>query len=469
MPSGGSVNASPPDLRRAIGFWGGTAIIVGTVIGSGIFRTPAEIASVLKDPSLTLGLWAAVGVLCLCGCLTLAELGTLLPRTGGTYVYLRSACGDSAAFVFGWIYLVAATPSGMGTLGVVLGEGMTELLYTDPKEAPKVLKLGIGIGCIIILCAANVVGVRWGATIQKLFTAIKVAALLGLIGAALLFGAGVEVSAADKPAMEISAFEGVAAALVSVLFAYNGWVYIGLVCGEVESPDRRLLRIVVVGMLVITAIYIGANAVYYAVLPVDAIAGEKFVAIRIMELIGGSAWGKVMTVCILASVFGAMNGVILTKTRVPYAMSRDGLSFGFLGACHPRWSTPHVAILVQGSIAIVLIYWLQEFGSISAYFVVVEWSALIFGIAAVFVLRRKMADAPRPVRTPGYPVVPLVFVVGTTVGLILILWSKIALKEDFLDRFAPLIGLGISLLGFPVYWIWKLLRQRKVDLGNPEG
>ena len=233
-------------------------------------------------------------------------------------------------------------------------------------------------------------------------------------------------------------------------------------CGEVDSPDRRLLRIVVIGMLVITAIYVGANAVYYAVLPVDAIAGEKFVAVRIMELLGGTAWGKIMTVCILASVFGAMNGVILTKTRVPYAMSRDGLSFGFLGACHPRWSTPHVSIMVQGAVAIVLIYWLKEFGSISAYFVVVEWSALIFGIAAVFVLRRKMADAPRPVRTPGYPIVPLVFVVGTAVGLILILWSRIQLHDDY----RPLIGLGISLMGFPVYWIWKAMRQRKVDLGN---
>ena len=220
--------------------------------------------------------------------------------------------------------------------------------------------------------------------------------------------------------------------------------------GEVTDVERRLKGIIVVGMATIIVLYLGANVAYFYMLPVEAMASEQIVARRVMRDILGNPGAAEMGACIMASVFGALNGVVLTKSRVAYALSRDGLSFSALGRCHPRFATPYVSILVQGAVASALVFWLQSFKRLTTYFVVVEWFALVFAIAAVFVLRRKMPDAPRPYRTPLYPWVPLVFVVGTTVGLASIVWSN-ARERDF----APLIGLGIALAGFPVYWIWR--------------
>ena len=435
------------DLKRAIGFWGGVAIVVGSVIGSGIFRTPAEIAKVLHDPPTILALWVLFGVVSLCGALTLAELATLLPKTGGTYVYLRAAYGDSAAFVFGWLYLLVAIPSGMGALSTVFSERLLEFFYPQASDAPVALLRGIAIGTIAFLSLANIVGVRLGSAIQGVLAIVKVGALAAMIAIVVALGRGdwghVTARAAVSPG-------GVAEAAKNVIFAYNAWVYIGLVAGEVTDIERRLKRIIIVGMATIIVLYLGANLAYFYMLPVEAMASEQIVARRVMRDLFGNAGAAVMGACIMASVFGALNGVVLTKSRVAYALSRDGLTFGVLGRCHPRFATPYVSILVQGAVAVALVFWLKDFKRLTTYFVVVEWFALIFAIAAVFVLRRKMPDAPRPFRTPLYPWVPLVFVVGTTLGLASIVWSN-ARERDF----APLAGLGLALSGFPVYWIWR--------------
>jgi APA family basic amino acid/polyamine antiporter len=435
------------DLRRAIGFWGGVAIVVGSVIGSGIFRTPYEIAKVLHDPPVILGLWVLFGIVSLCGALTLAELATLLPKTGGTYVYLRAAYGDSSAFVFGWLYLLVAIPSGMAALSTVFSERLLEF-FTPPATDPSMLLLrGVAIGTIVLLSLANIIGVRFGTAIQGVLTIVKVGALVSMIAVVVALGHGdwghVTARAPASPG-------GVAEAAKNVIFTYNAWVYISLVAGEVTDVERRLKGIIITGMSVIIVLYLAANVAYFYMLPVEAMASEQIVARRVMRDILGNGGAGVMGACIMASVFGALNGVVLTKSRVAYALSRDGLGFPALGRCHPRFATPYVSILVQGAVAIALIFWLKDFKRLTTYFVVVEWTALIFAIAAVFVLRRKIPDAPRPYRTPLYPWVPLFFVVGTTLGLAAIVWSN-ARNRDF----APLIGLGIALSGFPVYWIWK--------------
>ena len=438
----GPVAAPPGDLRRALGFWGGTAIIVGTVIGSGIFRTPAEIAKVLPDPALTLGLWAVVGLISLCGALTMAELVTLLPKTGGTYVYLRAAYGDASAFVFGWLYLLAATPAGMGSLAAAFGDLLAKLF-----GVPAVYLPWVGAGIIVVFTFVNLLGVRLGSAVQTVLMVVKVTALGVIIAAAALLGPG--------KAQGSLAFTGgagapdLAAAVSSVIFTYNGWIYISLVAGELNAPEK-VKRIIFVSIGTIIAVYLGANAAYLYMVPVAEVAKENFVAIRVMQILAGPAAGTVIAVCIMGSILGALNGVLLSKTRVPYALARDGLTFSVLGRCHPRWATPYVSILVQGAVAIGLVLWLRRFSELTAYFVVVEWFALIFGIAAVFVLRRRMPDAPRPYRTPGYPWVPLFFVVGTTAGLAAIIWSRASA-----GNWRPVIGLGIALAGFPVYWIWR--------------
>ncbi|MGH9335059.1 MAG: APC family permease, partial [Vicinamibacteria bacterium] len=223
-----------------------------------------------------------------------------------------------------------------------------------------------------------------------------------------------------------------------------------LVGGEVRDPERQISRIIIIGMLIVIVFYLGTNLMYHLSLPASEIARETVVARRVAADLFGPAGGLAMNAAILASVFGTLCAIVLTNSRVPYAMARDGLGFEFLGRCHSTFATPHVALLVQGAITIALISWLGSFSRLSTYFVLVEWSALVFAIAAVFVLRRKMPDAPRPYRTPGYPLVPLVFVSVVSVFLVGIAWSNAAGGD-----WAPILGLAIALAGLPAFALWR--------------
>jgi APA family basic amino acid/polyamine antiporter len=212
-------------------------------------------------------------------------------------------------------------------------------------------------------------------------------------------------------------------------------------------------RVIVGGMLLIVLLYVGANIGYFYALPVEAMAQETGgVPQRIVSDRLGPIGGTLIAAAILCSVFGALNGNILAKPRVAYAMARDGLTFGFLGRAHPRWSTPHFAILIQAAMAVVLVVLLRDFDAITTYFVVVEWSALLFAVGAVFVLRAQMPEAPRPFRTPGYPWVPLAFLIGTTAGLVAIVWGEV---DRPVPNYAPLWGLALAAAGFPVYRLWR--------------
>jgi amino acid transporter len=447
------------ELRRSLGFWGGTAIIVGTVIGSGIFRVPGSIASHLESGPAVLGLWLAFAAITLCGALTLAELATLLPHSGGTYVYLRAGFGDGAAFVLGWLYLLVTTPAGMGALATFFAELLLEVLGIPLGHHPWLVP-GLAAASIALLSLANVVGVRLGTAIQKAFTVIKLVAVLAVI--VLGFVAGGDASRWTAGAPEGTTLAGLGAAAGLVMFTYNGWIYIGLVAGEIQEPERRLKPIILAGTLTVIGVYLAANLAYLYVLSFPEMKG-KVAAREILTAVAGPRGAALITAGIMASVFGALNGVILTRSRVPFALSRDGLTFSILGRTHPTRATPHVAILVQAAVAVVLVFALRDpdqprrlFDRISTYYVSVEWTALVLAMAAVFVLRRTRPDAPRPFRVPLYPFVPLGFVVGTSVCLAAIVWSSCA-RGDW----SPVFGLGIALAGLPVYWIWSVVKQRR--------
>lgn len=436
------------DLRRLIGSWGGVCIVIGTTIGSGIFRVPQELTGHVGSPSIILALWAGFGLVSLCGALTMAEMACLLPQTGGIYVYLRAAYGDAAAFVFGWLYTLITVPSAIGALAVFFAELLAQLAGYGQEWAPVVAS-----ATIIALMAANIRGVRQGLWIQNTFTAIKVCTLAGLILLAFTLGSGNLDNLRDS-ATEAPTLGALAAVVYLVMWSNSGWQSLSMVAGEMADPERLLTRTLTAGLLTIVSLYVGANLAYFYLMPVEAIRQEPIVAARAMETLFGPAGAIGIRICIMASVFGALNGVMLARSRVAYALARDGLSFAVLGRCHPRWATPHVAILVQGCVAIVLVFWLGHFSALTRYFVVVEYLALAFAVAAVFVLRRTLADAPRPYRTFGYPWVPLAFVVPVGVGVVATLIS--ATSEGAL---APLIGLGITSLGFPVYWLWRRLAR----------
>ena len=446
--------AAPPqsqaqDLRRVIGFSGGIAIIVGITIGSGIFRTPPTIAGLVPNALVIMALWTAFGLISVCGALALAELSTMLPRAGGVYVFLREAYGDAAAFVFGWLYVLVTTPTTVAALSVVFAEFLLNLL--GRAQDARTVQL-IALAAIVVLTGANVIGTRVGAAVSQVTTFVKVTALAAIILGVFLLGHGSLANMTEGGTVPI---RGLARAVASVIWTYDGWIAVSMIAGEVVAPERLMKRIIIVGMLLIVTLYIGANLAYLYMMPIGVMAQQKeAIARTVITAIAGPAAGVVIMLAIMTSVFGALNGNLLAKPRVAFAMARDGLTFSFLGKVHPRWNTPWTALVIQGIVAIIMVLVLKDFDTLTTYFVVVEWAALIFAVAAVIVLRRKMANAPRPFRTPAYPLVPLIFVVGTVVGLAAIVWG--ALQAG---NVSPIYGLGIAVAGFPVHYVWKRLQR----------
>jgi amino acid transporter len=437
------------DLRRVIGFFGGTALIVGITIGSGIFRTPPTIAALVPSPLVIMGLWTAFGLISICGALALAELSSLLPQAGGEYVFLRAAYGDAAAFVFGWLNMLVSTPTAVAALATVFSEFLLNLLG-KPADATRVQI--IAIVAIIALTVANVRGTRLGAAVSEVNTLVKVSALAAIILGAFLLGDGSVSNITEGGVVQGG---GLGRAIAAVIWTYDGWIAVSMIAGEVVAPERLMKRIIIAGMLTIVLLYVGANLAYLYMMPVTIMAQQKeAIARTVMTTIAGPAGGTIIMLAIITSVLGALNGNVLMKPRVSYAMARDGLTFSFLGKTHERWSTPWAALVIQSIVAVIMVLVLKDFDSLTTYFVVVEWAALIFAVGAVFVLRRKMADAPRPFRTPAYPFVPAVFVLGSVVGLSAIVWGQIKV-----GNFSPIYGLFIAAAGFPVYHLWKRLKR----------
>jgi amino acid transporter len=437
------------DLRRVIGFFGGTAVIVGITIGSGIFRTPPTIAGLVPHPLVIIALWSALGVISVCGALTVAELSSLLPRAGGVYVFLREAYGDAAAFVFGWLYVLVTTPAAIAALSTVFAEFLLNLLGAA-SEASTIQM--IAIAAIVLLTLANVRGARVGTAVSGVTTLVKVTALAAIILGAFLLGKGSPSHLTEGGDVQGG---GLARAVASVIWTYDGWIAVSMIAGEVVAPERLMKRIIITGMLVIVTLYVGANLAYLYMMPVDVMAQQReAIARTVMTAIAGPAGGIAIMLAIMTSVFGALNGNLLAKPRVAYAMAHDGLIVSFLGRTHARWSTPWAALLIQGAVAIIMVLVLVDFDTLTTYFVVVEWAALIFAVGAVFVLRRKMPHATRPFRTPGYPWVPLLFVAGTIVGLTAIVGGQVQV-----GNFSPLYGLAIAAAGFPAHHLWKRLKR----------
>ena len=437
------------DLRRVIGLTGGIALIVGITIGSGIFRTPPTIAGLVPNPLVIMGLWTAFGLISICGALAVAELSTLLPKAGGVYVFLREAYGDAAAFVFGWLYVLVTTPAAVASLATVFAEFLLNLLGVSPNTLDVQL---IAIAAIAALTIANLLGARVGTGVSEVTTLVKVVALAAIILGAFLLGDGHLSHITEGGTVQGG---GLARAVAAVIWTYDGWIAVSMIAGEVVAPERLMKRIIIVGMLVIVTVYIGANLAYLYIMPVSTMAQQKeAIARTVITAIAGRGAGVAIMFAIMTSIFGALNGNLLMKPRVAYAMARDGLIFSFLGRTHPRRSTPWAAVVIVGAVSIVMVLILKDFDTLTTYFVVVEWAALIFAVGAVFVLRRKLPLAARAFRTPGYPLVPLLFVVGTVAGLTAIVWGQINV-----GNFSPIYGLGIAAAGFPIYHLWQRMKR----------
>lgn len=448
-------------LVRGLGPLEATTIIVGGVIGSGIFQAPSVIASNVGSPGMSLLVWLVCGLLALCGGLCIAELGAMLPRTGGQYVYIREAYRKRwVTFIYGWSAFWIVWPVSIAAVANVFANYLASVVNVATADAGGtgiVLSEGaralIASACVLVLTAINVVGVRWGGQVTNLFTFIKVAALgglilLGLVMADLgsmahfspLFGGG----GAAVGGFALGAF---GAAMITGLFAYEGWTFSSYVAGEMRDPRRNLPLSIIAGIAFVILIYMAANFVYMLVLPFEQVQTSPWIAADVMRVLLGD-WGALLiSVGVMCSTFGGVNVQILVAPRLFFAMSKDGLFFEGLGRVHPRFRTPAVSILTQGILA-ALIALTPSYEQIIAYGSFTNYAFSIIAIGSVIVLRFTRPDAKRPYRAWGYPITPLLFLAVITGYL-----ASLLTNVEFI--YNTLIGLAIVAVGFPFYFYWE--------------
>jgi APA family basic amino acid/polyamine antiporter len=434
------------ELPRKLGLFDSTSIVIGTIIGSAIFIVPNSVAQNLHSTPMILSIWIIAGALSFLGALAYAELGAMMPATGGQYVFLRESYGPLWGFLCGWSFFLAARSAAIA--GVAVGFSLY-LSYFVPMS-PLFSKLTAS-GLILLLTAVNYRGIRVGATVQNLFTSLKVLGLALLIGGAFLAPAH-NVAPSPAPAFSLSQF-GVA--MIAGLWAYNGWFAISLVAGEVRNPQRNLPLSLIIGVTTVIGIYLLANVAYMRILPIPEIAKTERVAATVAEHTMGAAGATLVTLTILISTFGTTNGNLMTTPRLYFAQARDGLFFEKFGSVHPRFETPAVAIVGQGIWAAVL----AASGSYEVLFSYATFTFWVFygmTVAGVLILRRKYPDMPRPYKMWGYPVTPLVFVAVAAWFVANTLISKPGPSS---------VGLLIILSGVPAYFAWRRREQKK---GRPQ-
>ena len=425
------------ELPRRLGFLDALSIVVGIIIGAGIFLVPNLVARELQSPGRILGVWVFAGVISFFGALACAELGTAFPATGGQYVFLREMYGPLIGFLCGWSMFAVARTAQVAWLAVTM---TLYVSYFVPMSSGAAKFLGLG--ALALFTTINYWGVNAGALVQKVFTLAKVAGLLLLIVAALLWrGSSTGTHAAVSGGFSISHF-GVA--LIACVLACDGWVQLSFVAGEIRNPRRNILWALAIGSAACTAVYVLANIAYMRVLSIPEIAASEHVGASVAERVMGHAGGAIVSVIILMSIIGTLNGCFLTSPRIYFAQARDGLFFRKFGEVDAKHQTPGFAIMAQGVWAAVLLI-SGSYESLLDYAMFAIWLSYGFMVAGVIVLRIKRPGLVRPYRMWGYPVTPILFLLITA-------WF---LGNMIVTRPVPsLAGLGLILTGVPIYFFW---------------
>lgn len=447
-------------LPRKLGTASAIAVLVGSTIGSGIFRSPAVVAQDIDTLLPFVLAWVLGGVVALAGALTFAELGGMFPRTGGIYVYVREAFGPLPAFLFGWAELLILRPAAYGAIAVTSAEYTWRLLGHDPGRPLVVIgELAISYAqvlaavMIVVVGLVNYRGVRLGAVIQNVSTVLKVGAILVLVvlGLALVPEVLPPIEAlperpADAPAPGSLAAFGLA--MVGVLWAYDGWSDVGFVGGEIRDPARNVPLAFIGGTAVVVALYLLIDLVYLKVIPLAQMPGRPLIAADVAEALIGHVGAVFVAAAVAISTFGTLNGSMMTGPRVFFAMAEDGLFFRSLARVHPEHGTPGGAILLSIVLGVGFVSF-QGFAELADQFVIGIWPFYALAVAAVIVLRRRRPELTRPYRTWGYPVVPVAFLLAA-----LYLLGNYAVRET--AKF--MLDVGIVLSGVPVYLWWRRRR-----------
>ncbi len=430
-------------LPRTLGLWSSIALVVGITIGSGIFRSPAGIAQRVPSPLGMIGLWLLGGGITLCGALSLAELAAALPETGGLYAYLREGWGRLAGFLFGWSELVLIRASALGGIAVVFGEYLLRSLGVDPVAHPLAAR-ALSAAAIAFAAAANIRGANVGAAIVGAATWMKFSALALLVVAALTLGSshGAAVAHLTAPATAPIALGAMGLALVSILWAYDGWADLSFAGGEVRDPQRNLPRAIILGTAAIIGLYLLTNIAYLYVSPVETVARSPLVAADTMFALFGRAGVALVSIFVMISSFSSLNGSMLASPRVFFAMADDGLLLRGIAKVHPRYRTPYVAILVAALLGMALVM-SRSFERLTDTFVLAIWPFYALGVAAIYRLRRSRPDLTRPYRAIGYPVVPALFIVAVAAFVVN------ALANDTINS---VITFALIAAGIPIYY-----------------
>jgi len=435
-----------PVLARRIGLWSAVAVVIGSTIGSGIFRSPAGIADKLPGPLPMLAVWAAGGVFALCGALTLAEIASALPETGGMYVFCRDGWGRLAGFLFGWGQFSMIRAASLGAIAITFSEYFFRVTGLNPQAPDKVMAVRWFAAFAIALTALfNVLGVRLAAGVSNVTVLAKYGGLVFIVIVALVLGlpatGGHFSPAAPAGSFTMAAF---GLALVSTLWAFDGWADLAYNAGEVKDPAKNLPRALIGGTLLVVAIYLAANVAYLAVLPIEKIRVSKLVAADAAQAVLGTAGAVFVSVTVMVSTFGTLNTVLFTSPRVFFAMAADRLFFRTVAAVHPRFGTPWVSILMTAGLGIAFVL-SRSFEQLADVFVTAFLPFYALAVASIFRLRKKPGYAPS-FRVPLYPVLPLVFIAS----VLYLLGNAIAAPES---RWSTLAVLGVVAAGIPVYYL----------------
>lgn len=429
------------ELPRRLRWPDAAAIVVGSMIGSGIFLKASAIAKLLPDPRWVLAVWVISGLLTFFGALAFAELGAARPRAGGLYVYLHDAYGPLMGYLFGWSLLAVLQTGSIAGLAAGVAQTLSGLYdWSDATE------IGVAGLLIVAVSLVHLVSTRAGANLQNLLTVTKCAGILVLMGGGFFLARGTLANLLPEApqALPVGLAGAFGLAMVKALWAYDGWVNATFMAGEVKDPQRSLPRALLLGTGAVTVIYVLTNAAYHYALPVADVQAAKSVAVTVAERMAGLKAALAMAALTAISMAGTLNSSAMSGPRVYYAMARDGLFLPALGALHPRFRTPYVAVIVQCFWALALLAWWGTFERLTDNVVFVYFLFYALGAGAVLIERRRRPDRELPYRTPGYPVVPLIFVATAA-------WLTVnTLVQAPRDALQALGLLGLGLLLYPL-------------------
>ena len=434
-------------LPRHLGLWSAVAVLVGSTIGSGIFRVPASVAERLQDPGPVLLAWVIGGVLALFGALTLAELAGSLPRSGGVFAYILEAFGPLPAFLFGWSELAVIRASALGAIATIFAEYLGYFIPLTPMQVRLLAALAV-----VAVGLLNYLGVSRAAMVMNLTTIAKYGALavLGLLAFTAGQGSWDHFTPAWSGRLEFSL---IGTALIAIMWTYDGWADLSFMGGEVKNPGRTLPIALILGTFGILIIYLLLNLAYIYLVPLPEMAKSPLIAATAAERIPllGRYAGGLISLVVMISCFGTLHGSMMTGPRIFFAMADRGLFFQSIARVSPRYQSPSVAIWLATGLGVVYVL-LNDFQQLADKFILGIWPFYALAVAAVFVLRRTRPELPRPYRTWGYPVVPLLFLLASVGMIVNALWT---------DPVNTGITFGIILAGLPAYFAWRAWSRRK--------